>query len=358
MSSDLVPPARQRTTSFSEVSTSDKARALVYLLNSIDATTFVQRLLDATKPENGFTSEEIEGLTDALERVGFERSLAQAERAVADDTLRHCVRCHHSYLERENKNDACVIRHSYPFSMASASSSKDAHQQCLTCQKLVPTSSVVDQICVATRHTTNTANLSSIRNSKLIRTCEEVGCNKTVALKRDGARPKLPVPFTFSSAPMKPVATPPKGPESWTLVPSSSFSSNASVGSEPTEDSDPPLKRRSTKQIIRHGETSPSDPNAQSPNSEAKSTDTKTASSSQATSTATGAAETPTTITSPPSSSSSSSKFTFAFAPLATASPKPAAATQSTSSSSANSNGSAKASNSAKRSSGKAGAAS
>ncbi|KAJ2928676.1 hypothetical protein H1R20_g8389, partial [Candolleomyces eurysporus] len=357
MSSDLVPPARQRTTSFSEVSTSDKARALIYLLNSIDATTFVQRLLDATKPENGYAPEEIESLTDALKSVGFERSLAQAERAVADDTLRHCVRCHHSYLERENKNDACVIRHSYPFSMASASWSKDAHQQCLTCQKLVPTSSVVDQVCVATRHTTNTANLSSIRNSNLIRTCEEVGCNKTVASKRDsrsGPRAKLPVPFNFSSTPTKPVATPPKGPESWTLIPSSSFSNSASVGSEYNEDSDPVLKRKPSKQIIRHGETSPSDSNANTANSDAKSTDTKSTSSSQAsTSTTTGATEAPTTITSPLSSSSSSSKFTFAFAPLATASPKPAA-----SSGSANSNGSAKASSSAKRASGKAGAAS
>ncbi|KAJ2912559.1 hypothetical protein MD484_g7856, partial [Candolleomyces efflorescens] len=231
---------RQRAVSFSEVLTSEKTRALVYLLNSIDATTFVQRLLDTTKPENGYTTEEIEALTEALKGVGFERVLAQAERAVADDTLRHCLRCHHSYLERENKNDACVIRHAYPFSMALPCSSQDAHQQCLGCEKSVPTASVVDQVCVATRHTTNAANLLSIRNSKLIRTCDEAGCynlDKPVKLKQGGdgrAWAKLPAPFSFASTvtPTKPVVTPSKGPESWTLVASSSVSSNASEGSE------------------------------------------------------------------------------------------------------------------------------
>jgi hypothetical protein len=115
--------------------------------------------------------------------------------------------------------------------MASAPLSGDAHQQCLSCERLVPTASVVDQVCVATRHTTNAANLSAIRNSNLIRTCEEVGCNKLVVAKKDGGgrpRVKLPVQFGLSSTPTKPVATPPKGPESWALVPSSSTGTKSS----------------------------------------------------------------------------------------------------------------------------------
>ncbi|KAF6765798.1 hypothetical protein DFP72DRAFT_206952 [Ephemerocybe angulata] len=200
--SNLQPAIRQRATSFSEVSTSPSSRALAYWIATMDPHTLAQRLLSATHPSNGRTPEELDALVAALKGVGFERQLAVAERAVADDTERHCVRCHTGYLERDNRVDACVVRHLHTFTVAIGAEPKDA--KCTTCKEAVPPSAVVDKPCVVGRHTTNTSNLETVRSS-LVRSCEEVGCIKEVlAEKRPESVSSLPLkalPFPFALQP-------------------------------------------------------------------------------------------------------------------------------------------------------------
>lgn len=199
--SNLQPAIRQGATSFSEVSTSPSSRALAYWIATMDPHTLAQRLLSATHPSNGRTPEELDALVAALKGVGFERQLAVAERAVADDTERHCVRCHTGYLERDNRVDACVVRHLHTFTVAIGAEPKDA--KCTTCKEAVPPSAVVDKPCVVGRHTTNTANLETVRSS-LVRSCEEAGCIKVLAEKRPESLPSLPLkalPFPFALQP-------------------------------------------------------------------------------------------------------------------------------------------------------------
>jgi len=99
-------PARAQNSSFSNYNC-EEANVIRYALRDISPSALHAQLAHSIQ---NLHIDQIHHLLDALETAGIVTKKHKA--AVKDKQQRHCVRCHHSYLERENNPLACVIAHS------------------------------------------------------------------------------------------------------------------------------------------------------------------------------------------------------------------------------------------------------
>ncbi|KAJ3518345.1 hypothetical protein NMY22_g13726 [Coprinellus aureogranulatus] len=225
---------------------SSAAQALNFFLNSMTPEVFVTRLRSVTDPAMGYSSEDIQSLLDGLANVGFDRAVAQSQKVVEaeDQDDLHCVRCHKTYLERDNGVEACKIEHTHTFTVAAFSSlSPSAH--CKNCGQVPPPSAVVGKPCIVARHTTNP---KEVGKTTLVKRCEEMGCNGPKLLEgfraatakgvpnakkneaKEDQKPIAKLPFSF--APRAP--TPPSEASSTATSSTPPSTLNSSTGSSTT----------------------------------------------------------------------------------------------------------------------------
>ncbi|KAJ7928963.1 hypothetical protein B0H13DRAFT_1565548, partial [Mycena leptocephala] len=100
--------------SFSEGIFSPSAEAIVYVLANVTPQEFHSEVFKAfTEAPLSVTQRQIDDFLATLKTAGIPHAAA-AERAVAEETVRHCARCHQNYLEKHNGRIACSILHDDP----------------------------------------------------------------------------------------------------------------------------------------------------------------------------------------------------------------------------------------------------
>ncbi|KAF8160029.1 hypothetical protein B0H34DRAFT_654621 [Crassisporium funariophilum] len=104
-------PTGEQAFSFSAASNSMSAVVLKYLLNNMTPKDFHAHVLNSV---NGISllPQDLDNLLWTLDKMGFVTRAAMA--AAGNRDVRHCARCHLSYLEKDNGLQACVIQHDAP----------------------------------------------------------------------------------------------------------------------------------------------------------------------------------------------------------------------------------------------------
>ncbi|KAF6749062.1 hypothetical protein DFP72DRAFT_819531, partial [Ephemerocybe angulata] len=105
--------------SFSTTRNLAPALTLVYLLNNLAPEDLHKDLVarvDAGSPDASPTKtlsrQMMAELLNVLEELGYDSSAGG--QAALDSSVEHCVRCHSSFLERDNHLKACIVPHSPP----------------------------------------------------------------------------------------------------------------------------------------------------------------------------------------------------------------------------------------------------
>ena len=172
MSVALVPrrliPNRVQTNSFS-IAGSESAATLTYLLANLTPEDLHKQLSGASTT---LIPSQIEKLIFALQSAGIVTSAAKS--AVADQTKRHCVRCHRSYHEKQNGLEACVILHCRPEMKEHIGPGKKVEYlyACCGLRAVVAVSGKMYP-CFKGRHTTLPENVKYGLN---VWTCERMKC--------------------------------------------------------------------------------------------------------------------------------------------------------------------------------------
>ncbi|KAF7374827.1 hypothetical protein MSAN_00368600 [Mycena sanguinolenta] len=94
---------------------SSSTDAIKYILRNVSADDMHDRLSQALNaaPIPSFSPVQIDALLSIFKAVGFPAAaIAEEAVTVASQNTRHCVRCHQSYLEKDNGQRACCIYHS------------------------------------------------------------------------------------------------------------------------------------------------------------------------------------------------------------------------------------------------------
>ncbi|KAJ6531873.1 hypothetical protein B0H19DRAFT_1189032 [Mycena capillaripes] len=103
--------SRTQNFSFSEGIFSPSAEAINYVLANITPEEFHSGIKTAlTSAPLSLSQRQIDDFLAILKTAGIPKA-ALAQRAVADETLRHCVRCHFDYYEKNNGRVACSVPH-------------------------------------------------------------------------------------------------------------------------------------------------------------------------------------------------------------------------------------------------------
>jgi hypothetical protein len=116
-------PSRKQAVSFSAATQSGATAVLTYLLNNTHPEDLHDRISKAVHGRMMLPAD-VENLLSSLQTAGVVTSAACA--AVEDNTLRHCVRCHSVYIERNNGLKACVVWHDPPRLMKTDRPVKDS----------------------------------------------------------------------------------------------------------------------------------------------------------------------------------------------------------------------------------------
>ena len=173
MSTALVPrrsiPNRFQANSFS-VAGSESAATLTYLLANLAPEDLHKQLSSASTT---LIPSQIEKLIIALQSAGIVISVAQ--NVVADQTKRHCVRCHQSYLEKQNGLDACIVLHCRPEVKEKDGKKGEYAYACCGLRAIVAVGGKANP-CFKGRHTTMTENVKYGLN---VWTCEHSKCAPT-----------------------------------------------------------------------------------------------------------------------------------------------------------------------------------
>ncbi|KAJ7678890.1 hypothetical protein DFH06DRAFT_965906, partial [Mycena polygramma] len=106
--------SRNENSSFSAGISSPSAKAIVYVLAN-NTPGDVHHLLNKalTEAPLSLNQYQIDALLDILKTASIPYAHV-AEHRVEDQVSRHCVRCHHDYLEKDNGWLACTIDHDAP----------------------------------------------------------------------------------------------------------------------------------------------------------------------------------------------------------------------------------------------------
>jgi hypothetical protein len=159
-------PSRFQANSFS-VAGSESATTLTYILANLTPEELHKQLSGASTT---LIPSQIEKLIIALQSAGIVTSAAQ--NAVANQTKRHCVRCHQSYLEKQNGLEACIILHCRPEMKEKEGRKAEYLYACCGLKAIVAVSGRAYP-CFKGRHTTLTENVKYGLN---VWTCERSKC--------------------------------------------------------------------------------------------------------------------------------------------------------------------------------------
>ncbi|KAF8221010.1 hypothetical protein L208DRAFT_1415783 [Tricholoma matsutake] len=162
-------PNRSQANSFS-IAASESAATFTYLLANITPEELHKQLSSASTT---LIPSQIETLLIALQSAGIVTFAAR--NAAADQTKRHCARCHQSYLEKQNGLDACIMLHCRPEMQEKDGKKVEYLFPCCGLRAIVPVSGKVHP-CFKGRHTTLTENVKYGLN---VWTCERTKCAST-----------------------------------------------------------------------------------------------------------------------------------------------------------------------------------
>ncbi|KAJ7773393.1 hypothetical protein B0H16DRAFT_1512191 [Mycena metata] len=161
--------SRNHDISFSEGIFSPAAEANLWILANVTPEELHSGLVKAlTGAPIPLTQRQIDGLLALLQTAGIPKA-SVAQRAVANETLRHCVRCHQNYLEKHNGREACTILHDplQPHAGHDATGAQVITYTALCCPGVADGTTDVFQWHFRGRHTTMgisvSYNLSNIR---------------------------------------------------------------------------------------------------------------------------------------------------------------------------------------------------
>jgi hypothetical protein len=162
--------------SFSVRIQSESTMILSYVLNNTSPPEFYNMLLTAINSPLVMQSD-VDNLLKLLQAMGLITSVAT--QAAHDEIPRHCVRCHHQYLEKHNGWKACTIRHDQPQRIIKADSHNFngtpvwAHFYAC-CRKQTDLATVPNVPHFQGRHTTTTSNVEY--NDSNVLTCDKKKC--------------------------------------------------------------------------------------------------------------------------------------------------------------------------------------
>lgn len=158
-------PSRSQAPSFSIVGSEEKV-VLKYALNNMTPEDLYQRLSDSV---DKLLPAEVEKLNKALESTGI--VFGRSREAAKDSTVRHCLRCHRAYLERNNGLNGCVVLHYQPVPDPRAGEIGRMLFPC--CGGRSDLGARANQ-CFRGRHTTEAANVNYAPHT--VKTCEQAKC--------------------------------------------------------------------------------------------------------------------------------------------------------------------------------------
>jgi hypothetical protein len=124
----------------------------------------------ASRAEQHLSRSEVKEMLDLLCKMGLR--VEDAIRLVKEDM--HCVRCHETYVERENNDTACLIDHD----LFKHEGERGFRITCESCHSEYGTAGIIDGpkggICFMGEHTTRPDKASYDNENTL--TCKEIGC--------------------------------------------------------------------------------------------------------------------------------------------------------------------------------------
>jgi len=165
----LVPrpiPSREATASFSVPS--EQAQILKYAIGNTDPGEFHAKLHAAVANLHHTDQEK---LLEVLQKAGL--VLHNARTAVHDGELRHCVRCHQNYHERDNGLFACRLSHGAPRAVVSKTGEHVGNQY-VCCKKTWAVNVPLPAYCFS-RHSTRP---EFAFDDGIERSCAQGGCGR------------------------------------------------------------------------------------------------------------------------------------------------------------------------------------
>lgn len=173
-------PSREYAASFS-VSNSTSVAALLYYLNNITPEDLHDHMLTIIQTQRVLPYD-VETLAIVLAKMGLITEAALV--AVRDQAIRHCARCHQTYMERNNGIQACVVQHSDPYLLefikpgANVEIPANVPRQpyyFICCNKMGDVASKLSTPHFMGRHTTIADNVEY--NALNVLSCEQSGCD-------------------------------------------------------------------------------------------------------------------------------------------------------------------------------------
>lgn len=170
-------PSREQAVSFSVSPDSVPAAALLYYLNNVTAKDLHARILNTITSQR-LLPQDIEKLFVTLGRIGLITNTALT--AVGDQTVRHCARCHQTYLEKNNGIQACIIHHDKPrlfklMKATGANTDRPPYKNYYACcNTLVDVASTIERPHFVGRHTTIAIKVEF--NGTNVLPCEQRKC--------------------------------------------------------------------------------------------------------------------------------------------------------------------------------------
>ncbi|KAF9465500.1 hypothetical protein BDZ94DRAFT_1347261 [Collybia nuda] len=161
-----VIPTISQTPSFS-VAASEEKMVLKYALNNMATEDLHKQFLNSV---DKLLPEQVEELNRVMEMTGI--VLASSRKIVKDDTVRHCLRCHYTYFERNNGRRACNIPHQHPIQDPHSAEVGRILYPCCGYRSHVGYKVVHE--CFTGRHTTLGGNVNY--GTRSVRTCEQARC--------------------------------------------------------------------------------------------------------------------------------------------------------------------------------------
>jgi len=165
---------REQTFSFSTAIQSESCVILSYILNNTSPVELHDRMRKALASRMMLPSD-VEYLLWSLNKVGVVTSAAYV--AAKDQTVRHCVRCHSKYLERDNGLTVCVVGHDHPRLCKQTRGGESTYMNTFPCCNVVLPLEVAGfaQPHFVGRHTTMREAIAF--NGTNLLSCEQRGCD-------------------------------------------------------------------------------------------------------------------------------------------------------------------------------------
>ncbi|KAG1752294.1 uncharacterized protein EDB91DRAFT_1077729 [Suillus paluster] len=168
--------------SFNAANRSEAMAVLKYYLNNTTAQELYTRIGTALS-DPMLLSTDVENFLSALEGIGIVTSSAHA--AVNDNVVRHCLRCHQPYMERDNRARSCNILHTLQMPARPEVVGQAPKVRAICCGADLSIEVATKTLHFTGRHTTSVQNVAY--NTTNVKTCAEMGCAGNAAVITKGA---------------------------------------------------------------------------------------------------------------------------------------------------------------------------